>query len=177
MSRHHLLSLLSASLLSSVAVGSALAHVTLETQEATPDSTYKAVLRVGHGCDGKPTTAIRVRIPEGVIAAKPMPKPGWRLTTSTGQYVQAYDYFGTPMREGVTEIAWTGGELPDEYYDEFVFRVRLTGFAPGTVVYFPVVQECSGGIHRWIEIPAAGKSADDYEEPAPGVKIVPADVP
>ena len=74
--------------------------------------------------------------------------------------------------EGVTEIAWTGGELPDDWYDEFVFRARLTDFPIGSIVYFPIVQECAeGAVHRWIEIPEAGKSADDYEEPAPGVTI------
>jgi uncharacterized protein YcnI len=151
----------------------ASAHVTLETGEAPGGSTYKAVLRVGHGCEGKPTTALRVRIPEGVIAVKPMPKPGWQLTTSTGKYERTYDYFGTPMTEGVTEIAWTGSELPDAWYDEFVFRARLTDLAPGTTVYFPVVQECAAGaVHRWIEVPEAGKTADDYQEPAPGVLII-----
>ena len=45
----------------------ALAHITLETQEAAAGSTYKAVLRVPHGCEGKATTAVRVQIPEGVI--------------------------------------------------------------------------------------------------------------
>ena len=41
------------------------------------------------------------------------------------------------------------------------------------MVYFPIVQECAdGAVHRWIEIPEPGKSADDYEEPAPGVTIV-----
>ena len=151
----------------------ALAHVTLETGEAPANSTYKAVLRVGHGCDGKPTKSLRVKIPEGVIAAKPMPKPGWQLAVTKGRYGKAYDYFGTPTSEGATEIAWTGGDLSDDWYEEFVFRARLTGFPAGTVVYFPVVQECAeGAVHRWIEIPAAGKSPDDYEEPAPGVTIV-----
>lgn len=150
----------------------AFAHVTLETAKAPAGSTYKAVLRVGHGCEGKPTTAIRVRIPEGVIAVKPMPKPGWQLAIVKGRYERAYDYYGTPLSEGVTEIAWSGGNLLDEWYDEFVFRGQLAGGAPGSVVYFPVVQECTdGAAHRWIEIPAAGKSADDYEEPAPGVTI------
>jgi uncharacterized protein YcnI len=165
--------LLGAGLLVLATLGRAQAHVTLEVEEAAPNSAYKAVLRVGHGCEGKPTTAIRVKIPEGVIVAKPMPKPGWRLATAKGKYAQSYDYFGTPTGEGVTEIAWTSGDLPDDFYEEFVFRARLTGFAPGTVVHFPVVQECTdGAVHRWIEIPAAGKSADDYEEPAPGVTIV-----
>jgi uncharacterized protein YcnI len=150
----------------------ALAHLTLEAEKAPAESTYKAVLRVGHGCEGKPTTAIRVRIPEGVIAVKPMPKPGWQLATTKGKYAKAYEYLGSQLGEGVTEIAWTGGELPDDWYDEFTFRARLAGFAPGHVVHFPVVQECTeGAVHRWIEIPAAGKNADDYEEPAPGVTI------
>ena len=156
-----------------LASGAASAHITLETEKAPPNSTYKAVLRVGHGCEGKPTIALRVRIPEGMIAVKPMPKPGWQLATVKGKYARTYDYYGTPMSEGVTEIAWTGGELPDEWYDEFVFRGRLAGLPVSTTVYFPVVQECAdGAVHRWIEIPEPGRSPDDYEEPAPGVAII-----
>jgi len=150
----------------------ASSHASLEVTEAAPNSSYKAVIRIGHGCEGAATTTLRVRIPEGAIVAKPMPKPGWELTLTTGPYATTYDYYGTPISEGVTEIAWTGGTLPDAWYDEFVFRVRLTDFAPGSVVYFPVVQECESGVHRWIEIPEAGKTADDYAEPAPGVTIL-----
>ena len=99
-----------------------------------PNSSYKAVLRVGHGCEGKPTTAIRVQIPEGVIAVKPMPKPGWQLATVKDKYERPYDYFGSELTEGVQEIAWSGGELRDDFYDEFVFVGRLTDFEPGTVL-------------------------------------------
>ena len=79
------------------------------------------------------------------------------------------------MSEGVREIVWTG-KLPDEHYDEFVFRAYLTdSLKPDTKLYFPLVQECEGGkADRWIEIPADGKSADDYEHPAPGLKLLPA---
>jgi uncharacterized protein YcnI len=146
---------------------SATAHVVLESKEAPAASTYKAVLQVGHGCEGSPTTSIRVQIPEGVIAVKPMPKPGWELTTKQGEYAQAYDYFGEKLTEGVKEVAWTGGNLPDEWYDEFVLRVRLPDAAPGTVVRFPVVQECVEGVHRWIEVPAEGQDPDSLEEPVP----------
>jgi uncharacterized protein YcnI len=153
--------------------GAAQAHVTLETREAPAASTYKAVLRVGHGCDGSPTVAIRVRIPDGVIAVKPMPKPGWELTTKTEPYPEPVHYYEDVLTEGVREIAWTGGRLPDEWYDEFVFRGRLPDSQPGTKLWFPVVQECETGAHRWIEIPAEGESADDYEEPAPGLTLTP----
>ena len=169
-----LVRLLASGLLALTAAGSALAHATLETGSAPPNSTYKAVIRIGHGCEGKPTQAVRVRVPEGVIVAKPMPKAGWELSTTKGAYAKSYDYYCTPVAEGVTEIAWTDGDLPDAWYDEFIFRARLTAFPVDTVVYFPVVQECAdGAVKRWIEIPEPGKSADDYESPAPGVKIVP----
>ncbi len=153
----------------------ASAHVTLETQEAPVASTYKAVFRVGHGCEGKPTIKIRVQIPEGVIAVKPQPKTGWTLEKVKGKYEKSYDYYGTPTNEGVKEIVWSGGSLADDEYDEFVLRAYLTGdLKPGTVLYFPVVQECpDGAAERWIEIPADGKVADDYETPAPGVKLLP----
>lgn len=151
----------------------ALAHVTMEVQQATAGSTYKAVLRVPHGCAGAATLKVRVQIPEGFIAVKPMPKAGWTLDIVKGKYEGSYDLHGGKLTEGAKELSWTGN-LPDDYYDEFVFRGTLTkAFAVGSTVYFPVVQECEGGkAERWIEIPADGKSADDYEAPAPGVRIV-----
>jgi uncharacterized protein YcnI len=44
---------------------------------------------------------------------------------------------------------------------------------PGATLYFPVVQECREGVHRWIEIPAKGKRAEDLEEPAPALRLTP----
>jgi periplasmic copper chaperone A len=153
----------------------AIAHITLESQEAKVGAGYKAVLRVPHGCGESPTTAVRVKIPAGVIGVKPMPKPGWTLTTATGKYPATYNLFHAELKEGVTEIDWTGGKLPDAWYDEFVFTGFLSGdLEPGKTLYFPVVQECEKGVHRWIEIPAAGKSRDDYPEPAPELKLLPA---
>jgi uncharacterized protein YcnI len=127
---------------------------------------------VPHGCEGKATTTIRVQVPEGVIAAKPMPKPGWKLETVKGKYEKSYDLYGQQVGEGVKEIVWSGGELPDEFYDEFVFRAMLTGSLPaGAVLYFPVVQECGTAAERWIEIPAKGQDPESLEFPAPGVML------
>jgi uncharacterized protein YcnI len=165
--------LAAAALLAISSAGSA--HVTLERQEAPIKSTYKAVLRVPHGCEGTPTLKVRVQIPDGMIAVKPMPKPGWTLETVKAAYRQPVDYYGETLSEGVREIMWSG-RLLDEHYDEFVFRGYLgDNLKLGTMLYFPVVQECEGGkVDRWIEIPAEGKSADDYKYPAPGLKLTPA---
>jgi periplasmic copper chaperone A len=159
-----------------LALGStaAMAHVTLEGKETPVGSTYKAVFRVPHGCDGKPTNVVRVQVPEGVISVKPQPKAGWKLEKVRGPYAKSYDYYGTPTSEGVKEIIWSGGNLGDDEYDEFVFRAFLTpDLKAGETLYFPVVQECpEGAVERWIEIPAEGKTSDDLELPAPGVKLL-----
>src|ERR1700757_3052047 len=156
-------------------LGAACAHVTLETREAPVGAPYKAVLRVPHGCAAAATSAVAGRVPEGMIAVKPMPKPGWKIETVTGKYPKTYSYFhGAKLSEGVTEVRFTGGNLPDAYYDEFVFAGFLAGdLEAGKTLYFPVVQECERGVNRWIEIPAAGKSSGDYPEPAPALKLLP----
>jgi uncharacterized protein YcnI len=152
----------------------AAAHVSLETTTAKVNSNYKAILRVPHGCDGKATIGLRVRLPEGVISVKPMPKPGWTIEKTQGQYAKAYDFYGEQKTGGVRELAWSGGNLPDDEYDEFVFRAYVTdAFKPGEKIAFPVVQECDGGATtRWIEVPAQGKTAEDYEHPAPTVTVI-----
>jgi uncharacterized protein YcnI len=158
-------------------LSAASAHVTLERQEAPVGASYKAVLRVPHGCEGSPTTAIRVRVPAGLIGVKPMPKPGWQLNTVTGKYPRPYTLRGAPLNEGVTEIAWSGGKLPDAHYDEFVFIGVIAEELSGTpTIYFPVVQECEKGVHRWIEIPT-GKQAEGHgagsAEPAAALRLLP----
>ena len=157
-------------------VGSpAVAHVSLETRQAAIGSAYKAVLAVPHGCAGSATTKIRVQIPEGVIAAKPMPKSGWNVEAINGKYAVAYEYHGSKVSEGVREVVWSGGKLPDGQYDEFVVSTFLTDtLKPNTMLYFPVVQECEQGVSRWIDIPREGEAhGHGGKSPAPGIKLMP----
>lgn len=150
----------------------AMAHVTLATGETEPGSYYKGVLKVPHGCDGKATRSVSVQIPEGVIGVKPMPKPGWTVTMTKGAYAKTYESHGKPVTEGVKEIVWSGGELGDDFYDEFTFTSFVTdGFAAGQRVYFPTVQTCAEGEARWTEIPAAGQTARNLKSPAPALRI------
>jgi uncharacterized protein YcnI len=150
----------------------ALAHVTLEQQEATIGGPTKLTFRVPHGCGDQPTIKVRVLIPEGFIAAKPMPKAGWTLDMTHGNYAKTHDYFhGVKLSEGVKEISWKGN-LPNDYYDEFVVSGFVSkDFTVGTMLYFPVVQECPNGSHSWVEIPKAGQAGAELKEPAPGVRL------
>ena len=152
----------------------AFAHVTLEQGAAPVGSFYKAVLRVPHGCEKSATVKIRVTIPEGVISVKPMVKPGWTLEVKRGTYAKPYSFLhGAKFTEGPKEITWSGGNIPDAYYDEFVLTTYIAGeLAPGETLYFPVVQDCEKGSHNWFEVPAAGKPDAQLDSPAPGLKLL-----
>lgn len=152
-----------------LAAAPALAHATLEQSEAPAGAAYRAVIRIGHGCDGQATQTLRVQLPEGFYNAKPMPKAGWTLETVKGPYAQPFDNHGTPMTEGTREVVWSGGDLQDDWYDEFVIRGTVgADVTPGTVLYFSTVQECADGKEEWIDV-TGSKEAQD---PAPGVTVV-----
>ena len=165
--------LLGCALVSAFIATPAVAHITLEQGEAPVGAPYKAVFKVPHGCDGAATVKLTVTIPEGVIAVKPMVKSGWEIATQRGPYAKSYSYFhGAKFDQGVKDVTWSGGKLPDTFYDEFVLSVFLAGeLTAGQTLYFPAVQTCEKGEHRWVETPVPGKHSDG--DPAPGLKLLP----
>ena len=145
------------------------AHITLADQAALAGTGYRATLRVGHGCDGSPTTAVRVSVPAGLRGAKPSPKPGWTLTTTRRPLKSPYESHGKPVTDELAEVRWTAnGEaavLPDDWYDEFVLRASLPA-EPGEL-WFKVRQVCTQGEWNWAEVPSAATPRPR----APAVKL------
>ncbi len=165
--------LVSAALGLGLLASAAQAHAVLERKQAAPGAAYRGVVQIMHGCNGKPTTRVSVSIPEGLVGAKPMPKPGWTLATTRGPYAKTYATHHGTASEGVTAITWSGGSLPDDQVDEFTFLAQVAGtFEPGATVYVPVQQDCSEGGYSWSEIPKAGQDAHDLKAAAPSFRIV-----
>ena len=139
----------------------AAAHITLEQPTATAGGAYKAVFRISHGCDGSPTRAITVRLPEGVQQAKPMPKPGWAIELQPGA------------------VTWTAANaaamLSDTHYDEFVLRAQM----PERVgaLWFKVLQQCERSQADWAEVPTEGTSTKGLKSPAVLLQLAPAAAP
>jgi uncharacterized protein YcnI len=159
--------------LAAFAISPASAHVLLEGKQAAIGGEFKAVFVVPHGCSGSPTVRLRVQIPEGVIATEAKPVTGWTVDTVKGKYTNEYEVKGAKLSEGIKEVAWSGGKVPDKTRQEFVIETFLTdGLKPNMTLYFPVVQECEQGVSRWIEIPADGAThSHEGKWPAPGVKL------
>lgn len=139
----------------------AAAHVTFVTQEVAAGSTFEVPLKVPHGCKGSPTLRLRVRIPKGILDAKPQPKPGWKEVVVEGK------------GGGPGEIGWHG-RLPDKETGEFSFTARTAAdIKPGTILHFPVVQECEKGVERWIDTQPKPGAGHDDSSPAPAIRILP----
>jgi uncharacterized protein YcnI len=162
-------------LLLSALIAPAGAHVILEQKQAPVGAPYKAVFRVPHGCGDSATVRLSVHIPDGVVAVKPMAKPGWKIDITRGPYEKSYaTTHGARMTEGVKDVVWSGGRLPNELFDDFVLSTFIASdLTPGETLYFPAVQECEKGIHRWIEIPSANRPGEPLNEPAPGLTLLP----
>jgi uncharacterized protein YcnI len=147
----------------------AAAHVTADPHKLPADGFATIAFRVPHGCEGSPTTRVSVQIPEGVVNVKPEAVPGWTVATKTGKYAQPVDLFGEQVTEGVREVTWSGGSLPDSQYQDFGVSVKLPPGDAGTKLNFPTVQTCAKGVTRWIQIPVEGE--DEPEEPTPQVEL------
>lgn len=132
------------------AASPALAHIALQETEAKAGAYYVAAFRVGHGCDGAATTALRVQLPDGIADAKPQPKPGWSFERAQGA------------------VTWRG-RLADSEFEVFSLLVKLPA-ATGPL-YFPTTQVCGETQIAWTEIPAPGAAWTSVPRPAPVVAL------
>jgi uncharacterized protein YcnI len=172
MSTKHL-QVITAFVAGALAAGTASAHVTASPNEAAADSYFITSFTVPHGCDGSSTVAVRIKIPAGVTDVKPQMKPGWQASTVMRKLAEPMtDTHGNRITEVVDEVDWRGGPLPNAFYDSFGVMMKLPA-TKGATLYFPTVQDCEKGVHRWIEIPAAGQHWHDLKEPAPFVRLAP----
>ncbi len=155
-----------------LATSPAAAHVTLEVQQAQAGAAFKAVFCIPHGCGGAATVRVHVVLPEGSLDARPMPKPGWSLSTVRRPLAEPVpDGHGGEMRETTAEVVWEGGRLEDAHYDEFVVRFR-TPDRPGETVWIPVTQSCEDGkVAAWTEVPEPGRRVTDYRRPAAALRL------
>lgn len=138
----------------------AAAHVSVQPTAAAPGAYQVLRFGVGHGCDGRATTALRISIPSGVEAARPQPKPGWKLVVER-------DGGGKP--DAVAAIRWQGS-LPADQFEEFVMLVKLPRTA-GPLA-FPAVQTCGKAETGWTDVSPPGGPRPAH--PAPTVILGPA---
>jgi uncharacterized protein YcnI len=127
-----------------------LAHVDVADSTVQPNGDASVTFSFDHGCDGEPTTSLRVQVPEGVSDVVPQPVDGWQTASSA------------------TEFSWSGGSVPDGQQAAFTATMRVSGTA-GDTIWFPTVQGCPSGEEAWIETAAPG--APEPENVAPSIVL------
>ena len=155
----------------------ALAHPEFEKAAAPVDGAYTAELQLPHGCSGEPTTEVDIKLPEGFLAAKAVPRTDWQIEVVNGKYQKSYTLNGQTVSEGPTVIRWKNGNLPDEFPDTFVFSGQFSGIPAGTAVPFVLTQFCGKKKVVWDNIPRHGQHAHDLRHPAPIVMLTDASHP
>lgn len=161
-----------AALALTASVSAAFSHVTLTQRTAPADSYYRATFTVPHGCNGAATTKVSIWLPEEILQAKPMVKPGWKIEILRVKLDKVVDGpHGAKITERVAKVVFSGGDIPNDHIDEFVLQLRLPKEA-GTL-YFPVEQECGDRRLTWNEIPSPSQKPNELDSPAAALSITP----
>jgi len=138
----------------------AAAHVHVTPETAAAGSTETLTFSFSHGCDGSPTTALAVDIPEGVGNATPVVQGGWTITRELGSD-------GVPTRVVYTADA----PVEDGLKATVAMDVLFTEAAAETTLAFPVTQTCAEGETAWTQTAEDGQDPHDLDAPAPLVEV------
>jgi uncharacterized protein YcnI len=144
----------------------AQAHITIDSPAVMAGTYARLVLRVTHGCQGSPTKAVSVYLPEAFRFAKAKVKQGWTISYEKANLARPVQSHGRSLTETTAVIRWEGGQIPDDQFDEFVLTGRVDESASGRLP-LRVLQECEQGQTDW-------QGAPDSKAPAPALEVKPA---
>ena len=158
-----------------VALGAtAAAHVSIQEDEVVAGESAIVTFAFSHGCEGSPTTEVRIQMPESIPTVSPTINANWdveKVTEALDAPIEGSH--GEQITERVSEVIYTARTpVEDGFRDTFELSVTVPEDAAGQTIYFPTIQTCETGESAWIEIPAQDQSADDLESPAPSVVVV-----
>ena len=155
-----LLSVVLAGLLVSVP---ALAHVTVQPNEAATGSFSRFVVRVPNERDDANTTRVEVQLPPLAFVSF-QPKAGWERTVTMRTLDEPMEVFGEELTEVVGTVVWEGGSIAPGEFEEFGFSARMPEDV--NVLEFPAVQTYDSCEEvRWV-------GPEDSEQPAAVVRTV-----
>ncbi|MCH6232285.1 DUF1775 domain-containing protein [Microbacterium sp. CFH 31415] len=138
----------------------ASAHVHVDPGAVAAGSTETLTFAFSHGCDGSPTTALVVDIPDGVGNATPIVDGGWTITRES-------DADGVPSQITFASDA----PVEDGFKATVAMDVLFDESAAGSTLAFPVTQVCAVGETAWTEIAEDGQDPHDLDAPAPLVEV------
>ncbi|HET7481888.1 MAG TPA: YcnI family protein, partial [Actinomycetota bacterium] len=102
----------------------AVAHVTIQPNEAISGSFSRFVVRVPTERDDASTTKVELQLPPLAFVSF-QPKDGWTRKTTTVKFDEPLEAFGQKITEGVGTVTWSGGKIGPGEFDEFGFSAAM----------------------------------------------------
>lgn len=138
----------------------ASAHVGVSPDELVAGDHGVLTFSFSHGCDGSPTTSLRVTIPEGLASVAPTVDSDWEIAVERGD-------------DGlVSAVTYTAAvPVPNDLRGAVSMAVGLDDSTPDTLA-FPVVQTCVDGSTEWTQLAEDGEDPHELDSPAPVVSVV-----
>ena len=135
----------------------ASAHVTVTPSGTAAGSYTVLTFAFSHGCEGSPTTAIAIDIPESIASVSPTLNPNYAIEkVADGDRTSQVVYTAiTPVQDG--------------YRDTIELSLQLPEDAAGETLAFPVLQTCEVGETNWNQVAEEGE--EEPESPAPVIVV------
>lgn len=135
------------------------AHVGVSPEAITADESAVVTFSFTHGCDGSPTTGVRVSMPQGLASVSPTASAEWDVAVERGA-------------DGlVTAVMYSAvAPVPNELRGAVTLAVRAGEEISGPLA-FPVEQTCVEGSIGWTEVAADGQDPHSLEAPAPVISV------
>lgn len=153
-----------------LAPAAASAHVSFHPNAIPQGAFVTTDLRVPNEEDNANVTAIRVKLPDGVLDAEGAPPAGWSFSAKTKKLARPIKTDDGTVTSEVTEVDFTGGKIKPGEFGNFPIALGLPDSAKeGQVIGFPTLQTYSNGdVVRWIGDPSSEKPAPTIDVTAPG---------
>ena len=155
------------SFLFSLSTENAAGHVVIEEQTAVAGQNTLINFRVIHGCNGSPTTGLRIELPQGITYLTPRYKSGWTVSVKREKITAG----NNQVIDHVREVAWSGGMIPPDAYDRFEFEIRIPDTIDGQA-FFKTIQVCQDDDIRYVDIPENRSLPWETPNPAPSIEVI-----
>jgi periplasmic copper chaperone A len=157
------------------------AHFSFTPSKFQAGASGETFFKIGHGCDGSPTVAVKISFPSSVFNVKAQAIAGWNITYEKIPLSPPVSTGHSSANSTVKTMTFTAfSALPDDQYLKFYFSFNLrkttdvksnltliesaydsNGFRP---VFINVSQVCVSKSVEWNQIQQGSKEPDN---PAP----------
>lgn len=175
MIRRVVVPLLVAGALAVMAAGPVGAHVTVSSDDAEPGSFAVITFRVPNEEADADTVGLKIQLPPDhpIAFVSTQPKPGWDVDVKTETLDETIEAHGDQITEAVTEISWTGGQIPPGAFDQF--RIQAGPLPEGVdTLTFKAIQtyeDDDGETTEVAWIQETGADGVEPDHPAPVLEL------